>query len=175
MDLLGNRSDLVLGEAAEGVLDQREVGIEVARPLLAAQPLQILGGAVGTHEVGGVAQGARLDPPRPLTQVGLRRHVAHGVGDEGAGNAGLGLAPQPVVEDGAGVLDGGSSMGQVVGHHLVGVDVAGRSQVPRAVVHHGPSQVDGGGSGGEVRCGGQGAESYRRPLDEEQQRRGELT
>jgi hypothetical protein len=34
--------------------------------------------------------------------------------------------------------------------------------VPRAVVHHGPSQVDGGGSGGEVRCGGQGAESYRR-------------
>ena len=37
VDVLGDRPDLVLGEAPEGVLHHLEVGVEVARPLLAGQ------------------------------------------------------------------------------------------------------------------------------------------
>ena len=67
VDVLGHGPHLVLGEAAEGVLHQLEVGVEVARALLAGQRREELGAAVRAHEGDGAVEGPGLDPPRGLS------------------------------------------------------------------------------------------------------------
>ncbi len=97
VDVLGARADLFLGEAAEGVPNQLEVRVEVAGPLLVGQ---------GGHELG-VAEGRRRRRPPEPSSPGVdapepppgRRILAatsaSGVGDEGAGDAGLDVAGAP--------------------------------------------------------------------------------
>ena len=153
VDVLGDRLDLVLGEAAERVLHHLHVAVEVAGALLVGELGEELGGAVGADERQRIGEGVGLDAPLVLTTEDADGDVVDGVGDEGAGDAGLDVALPAVVEDGAGVLDGGGGVGQVVDRGLVGVLVGGR-EVAGGGFDDALGDVDGGGGSGEVRSGG---------------------
>ena len=73
--------------------------------------------------------------------------VGHGVGGEGAGDPGLGVAVGPVGQDGLGRSDGGGGVGDVVGQHLGRVGTAGSDQGGDAGIDDrlGQTQCVGGG------------------------------
>ena len=88
--------------------------------------------AVGGDEGAGAVERAGLDAPRRLAAEELGGQVGDGVGDEGAGDAGLVVALGAVVEQRAGGLDRGGGVGEVVGEDLVGVDRPGGGEVAPA-------------------------------------------
>jgi len=57
--------------------------------------------SVGANELGGAVQCPRVEPPLGLAPERLRRDVVHDIADERAGDTSLGLAPKPVLQDGA--------------------------------------------------------------------------
>ena len=92
VDVLGDRGDLVLGEAAEGVLHHLEVAVEVAGAGGVGERGQELRGPVGGDELTGAVEHARLDAPLGLAAEQLGHELADGVGDVGAGDLALDLA-----------------------------------------------------------------------------------
>ena len=102
VDVLGDRLELLVGEAAEGVLHQLEVVVEVAGALLPGERGEERRVAVGGAEGAGAVEGAGLDAPRGLAAEELAGQLADGVGDEGAGDLRLELAVGAVVEHRAG-------------------------------------------------------------------------
>ena len=150
MDLLGDRADLLVGEATEGVLDHLEVLVEVARPFLAGQAREEGRVAVGGDETPGVVEGARLDAPVGLAAERHGSQVADGLGHEGAGQVGLQRPLRPVVEHGPARLDRRGGVGDVVGEVLVVVEAVGSGELTDGRVDHVSSHVEHGGGGGEV-------------------------
>ena len=150
MHVLGDRLDLVLGEAAEAVLHHLEVAVEVAGTLLAQKRRQVLGGPVGGHERAGAGQRILGHAPRRLPSDHLDHEVIDRVGDERARDAGLDVTLGAVVKDGPGVLHGRGGVGEVVGDDLIGVEV-GAAQVGGRCLDDPLGQVDGRGGGSEVR------------------------
>ena len=122
VDVLGDRADLLVGEAPEGVLHQLEVGVEVAGAAAVGQRGQERRLAVGGDELAGVVERAGLDAPLGLAAEQLGGQLGDGVGDEGAGHRGLDVALLAVGEHRPAGLDRGRGVGQVVGQHLLGVD-----------------------------------------------------
>jgi hypothetical protein len=127
-----------------------------AGPLDGGEELRV---PVGGHEGAGLVQRPGFGAPRRFPPVELGGHVGHRVGREGAGDPGLLLAPSGVVlQQGAGDLDPGRGVSQVVGHHLVGLDRTGRGQVGEAPLDDVSGALDGRGGGRQVR-GAHGATS----------------
>ena len=124
VDVLGDRLELVLGEAAEGVLHQLEVVVEVPGALLPGERGEEGRVAVGGAEGAGAVEGADLDAPRGLAPEEPAGQLADGVGHEGAGDLRLELAVGAVVEHRVRRLDGGGGVGEVVAEHLVDVGPA---------------------------------------------------
>ena len=149
VDVLGDGADLVVGEATEGVLHHLEVVVEVAGAgaLDRGQERRV---AVGGDHVAGAVERAGLDAPRGLAAEELGGHVRQGLGCEGARDRGLLVALGAVVEQGAGGLDRGGRMGQVVGDDLVVLDRTRGGEVGESPLHHVAGEVDGGRGGVEV-------------------------
>jgi hypothetical protein len=149
VDVLGDRADLVLGEAPERVLHELEVVVEVAGAG-ALDRGQELRGPVGRHERAGGVERVRRDAPVGLAPVELGRHVGHGVGGEGAGDRRLLVALGAVVEQRTGGLDRGGRVGEVVGHDLVVVDRSCGGEVCQALMDDLAGELDGGRSGVQI-------------------------
>ena len=84
VDVLGDRRELLVGEAAEGVLHHLEVAVEVAGPVGVGQRRRGTRGAVGRDELAGAVERVGADAPLGLAAEDLAGQVGHGVGDERA-------------------------------------------------------------------------------------------
>ena len=124
MHVLGRGADLVVGETAEGVRDELEVVVEVGRPgaVLGALVRErfeeggrpVLGDeVVRGREVGGVDAPQHLPADEPRGDVGDR------VGDESTRQHRLDLAVLGVAAHDPPGLDRGRGVREVVGDHLV--------------------------------------------------------
>ncbi len=124
VDVLGDRADLVLGEAAEGVLHQLEVVVEVAwARRVVGQRGQERRGAVGGDELREWRRGRRARrPTRPRGRSSLPARSGTASATNAQVEARLDVALGAVVEQARRRLDGGRGVGEVVGEHLVGVD-----------------------------------------------------
>ena len=110
--------DLVLGEPVEGLPHQLEVGVEVTVAFGVGQ-----GGQEGRVVEGGHEPLDRCHPPggcapqvAPAHQSGGQ--VGQGIGGEGAGDPGLGVAMGPVGQQCLGGSHRRGGVGDVVGQHL---------------------------------------------------------
>jgi hypothetical protein len=149
VDVLGDRADLVVGEAAERVPHQLEVVVEVAGPG-AVDRRQERRIAKGRHEQPRIVEGGGVDAPGTLPPVQPSRHVGHRIGGEGARDRCLLVARGAVVEERPGGLDGGGGMGEVVGHDLVGIDRAGGGEMAEGAPYDVAGGLDGGRGGVDV-------------------------
>ena len=101
MDVLGDRTDLVLGEPPERVLHHLEVVVEVARAGVAGELGEELRVAVRGDERKRVRIECRcVDAPCRLPSEQLGGQLGDGVGDERAGELRLDVALVAVVEHG---------------------------------------------------------------------------
>ena len=122
VDVLGDRLELLIGEAAEGILHHLEVVAQVTRPGSARQPGEELGVAVGRHVLTGRVEGVEADTPLRLTTEHLAGQLGDGVGDEGVRDRGLDVALDAVAQQALAGLHCGSRVGHVVGEDLVLVE-----------------------------------------------------
>ena len=164
VDVLGDRLQLVLGEAPEAVLHELEVVVEVPGTLLPGEPGEERRVAVGGAEAAGSVEGADLDAPGGLATEEPARQLADHVGHEGTGDLRLELAVGAVVEHPVRRLDGGGGVRQVVAEHLVDVGTASGSQVwtPSSTTRRASSTA----SAAAMRSAAaivQGSEGFRRP------------
>ena len=159
VDVLGDGLDAVLGEPAERVADELEVGVEVARSLLAGEVGEEVGVAIRGEERTGRVERAGLDGPLRLAAEHPRREVVHGVGDERAGDAAFDVTLRAVVEERSRDLDGGGGVGEVVEHDLLLVSLGEGSEVPRRLLHDRVGQLDDGCGSAQVRGGHAGEAS----------------
>jgi hypothetical protein len=145
VDVLGMGGHLLLGEAAERVLDQLELAVEVTGTVVVGQLGQ--GGRVSPlgHEGPGRIQGPGFHRPQRFPAPELGCQIGDNVGDEHAGQTGFQVTLGSIVEHRPGCFDGGGGMGQVVGQDLVGVDRAGLGQLTGGCSHHGSGCFDGRG------------------------------
>ena len=126
--VLGDRADLVLGEAAERVPHELEVVVEVVgaravrRPSASAS--RNCGVAVRGDERRGRRRGRRARRPTCASRPTSRRRRRRPRRRRRRGRARLDLAVLAVVEHDAGDLDRGRGVGEVVGEDLVLVDRA---------------------------------------------------
>ena len=136
MDVLGDGSQLVFGEATERVLHHLEVLVEMAGPFglgeLRQERRRI---PVGYDEVMRRRKLRRVGAPQLLAPHQLGRELGDRVGHEGARDPRLQVAFRAVVEQRASGLDGRGRVGHVVGQHLVVVDRASGGQCHDTVVH----------------------------------------
>jgi hypothetical protein len=153
VDVLGDRLELVVGEAPERVLHELEVVVEVARALLAGERREERRVAVGAAEVARAVEGAGLDPPHGLPAEQPAGQLPDGVGDERAGDLGLELAVGAVVEHRASGLHRRRGVGEVVAEHLVLVGAATRLERAGAGIDDPTGEIHGLRRGGEVRGG----------------------
>ena len=160
--VLGCRCDLLLGEAAERVLDQFEVGVEMAGAVDGGQLGDELRIAVGRQERQRVrpAHRARRPTPFPGRRCGPMRSWT-----TSATKAHQSVASRspfrPVVEHRAGGGDTGGGVSQVVGEDLGVVRPPGRRQALPAGGDDAGREVDDASGRGEIRgrrCRGHGAE-----------------
>ena len=153
VDVLGVRPDLLArrsgGRSRPPARSRRRGG--AALPARTARPgTSGPGGPPRTGQPGPASRRRRPTPP-PGRSVRAARS-ASGVGHEGAGQAGLGVAPGAVVQGGPGGGHRRGGVGQVVGHHLVGVDPAGCGQGLTARPTTLVGQADGRRCGLEIGC-----------------------
>ena len=128
MDVLGDRLQLLVGEATEGVLHHLEVVVEVTGAVVLGQRGEKGRVAVGAHELTGLVERTGLDTPLALASVELGHELADRVGHEGTGEPILDLTLRSVPEEPPAGLDGGGGVSHVIGQHLVLVDsVLGQS------------------------------------------------
>ena len=165
--VLGLRGDDVGGEGAERVLHELHVGVEVPWPGRLGEPGEELGVAVRREERVGAVERVRLDAPQRLAPGESRDQVVHRVGDERAGDAGLGVALAAVVEQRPRRRRRRAGVGEVVGEHLLGVGSTELGEAPNGSGDDAVGQGDDVGRGGQVRSGGvHGAtipRGFRRP------------
>ena len=165
MDVFGHGADLVGGEAVEGVADELELlgqpgGAAAVAGHLLGHVLGELRRPVGGHELAGGGQLGGADAPLRLPTDEAGDEVGDGLGGEQAGQAGLETAVVAVVAHHRRPLHAGGGVGQVVGQHLVTVELgdgdapllAGElGQVGGGLAAHGPGDFDGLGGGVQIR------------------------
>lgn len=95
---------------------------------------------------------ADLDTERLLPPEDPEHHVGDGVGHERRGQGRLSVAPPAVADHDLRRAHGGGGVGQVVGHHLVGVDGAGagRAKMSGDAVHDALGGFEGQGGGVQI-------------------------
>ena len=149
MDVLRDRPQLLVSEAAEGVLHHLEVLVEVTGPFGVGQLRQGGRSPVRHDEVMRGRELGRIGAPQLLASDQLGDELGDRVGHERAGDSGFDVALGAVVEQRASGLDG-SRVGHVVGEHLVVVDRPGGGERDDPVVYDRAGEIDGGRGGGEV-------------------------
>ena len=151
VDPLGDRTDLVLGEAAEGVLHHLEVVVEMSGALTLGgqRSEEIRSPEAGTEGPCGV-EGTRVDPPGVLATEQLAGYVVDDIGAECAGDAGLDISLGAVVEQVLGRGDCGCGVCKVVGDDLVVVHRATGCEMRERSAHNTIGQIERSRCIGEV-------------------------
>ncbi len=143
MDLLRPGPQLLLGEPVEGLAHEGEVGIESSVALYPAQSGEERRIAVVGHERRRRVEPVPRRPPRRFPSHRARRQVGEHVGHECAGDPGLVVARAAVPHGGPGGPHPRRRVGQVVGQHLLHLDVTGGGQPPRRSRHDRGGELDG--------------------------------
>ena len=125
--MLSARTNLFVGEAPERVGHHLEVGVEVAGSTAGPGGLFAEFGKEGgrpelPNERHRRIEGTRLEAPLALPAEDTGGDVEGRIGNERTRQACFERALVAVVDDGAGVLDCGGGVGQVVGNLLIGLD-----------------------------------------------------
>jgi hypothetical protein len=125
VNVLCARSDLLVGELAERVLDRDEVLVQVARTgSFVRQPGEELRIAVGGQEFTGTGERIGLNAPECFAAHDPVREFGDRIRDEGIGDTCLDFALGAVGEQRVGRLHCCSRMCEVVVEHLIGVGPA---------------------------------------------------
>jgi hypothetical protein len=159
VDVLGDRLELLVGEAAEGVLHHLEVVVEVTGASL-VDAGQELGGPEAGQEVPGTVERSRRYAPVGLAPEQLAGQLTDGIGHEGAGDTPFDVPLGAVVQQALGRGDRSGGVGQVIGEDLVVVDRTSGGQATGGGFHDARGDFGDGGGSGEIGCG-HGARSYR--------------
>ena len=152
MDALGFGRNPLVGESAEGVGHQFEIGIEVAGAGRSGERRQPFGVPVRRHEGGRAGEGTGLGAPLRFPSEQAGSELPDHLGRKGGRQRGFHRPPVAVLDGGARRLDGGGAVSEVVGDHLmdVGGGAALAGQMSSGSVDDRPGQVDGARSPGQI-------------------------
>ena len=144
VDVLGDRLQLLVGEAAERVLHELEVVVEMAGAVVVGERRRGTPGSRYVATKGAARRARRARCPTSASRPNdLGRQLGDGVGDERAGDAAFEVALGAVVEQRPCGLDGGGGVGEVVGEDLVVVDRSGGGERRHARVARRLAPLDG--------------------------------
>ena len=165
VNVLGTRRDFLVCVRAEGVLHHFEVGVEMARALLAGKRCEEVGVAECRDEVVTEREISRVDSPQGLAADETRHEIVNHVGRECTREPRLGVAFRAVVEHRASRLDCCGCVSQVVGEHLLSVGSTVVGEVPHRFAHHCAGGLDDRRSclqvgSREGSCAGHGTKRY---------------